>query len=375
MASKQRTDWFIFVIASGLALFGALMVYSASAMMSMKESTESSQFTYFFKQLLFVVIGIVLMLAVSRLDYRVLNNKWIVFAILAVTSIALLAVFAFPEINGAKRWIRFAGFSFQPSEMAKLSFIIYLSAWFSRRNRTLVGDFIEDLVPFLIVLGFLGFLILKQPDTGTFGLIFLISVSIYFAAGAKISHLFGLFFAGLAMLAILIKTAPYRLQRFLVFMNPDFDPKGAGYQINQALIAIGSGGLFGMGLGYSRQKFNYLPEPVTDSIFAVFAEEWGLFVSSALILLFVFVAWQGLRVAKYAPDDFGRYVAVGIVAWVFFQAFINIAAATALIPLTGIPLPFVSYGGTSIVFLMAAMGILIRIGKDSTLKSPKHDVS
>ncbi|MFZ1735409.1 MAG: FtsW/RodA/SpoVE family cell cycle protein, partial [Candidatus Moraniibacteriota bacterium] len=232
----------------------------------------------------------------------------------------------------------------------------------------MVGDFIEDLVPFLVVLGILGFLIMKQPDTGTFGLIFLISVSVYFVAGAKISHLLGLFLAGMAMLAILIKVAPYRLQRFLVFMNPDFDPKGAGYQVSQALIAIGSGGLFGLGLGYSQQKFNYLPEPVTDSIFAIFSEEWGFFVSVLLIALFVFIAWQGLRIARHSPDDFGRYAAAGIVSWVTFQAFINIAAATALIPLTGIPLPFVSYGGTSVVFLMAAMGILIRIGKDSTLK-------
>lgn len=364
----------LFVATLSLVVIGLVTIASAGVFYA--ETRFGDEYFFLKRQLIGVSVGLVAFFAFQHINYALWRKLALPFFL--ATLVALVAVLlpgVGERVYGASRWLSIGPFSFQPSEMAKLSFIIYLSAWFSRRNRTLVGDFIEDLVPFLIVLGFLGFLILKQPDTGTFGLIFLISVSIYFAAGAKISHLFGLFFAGLAMLAILIKTAPYRLQRFLVFLNPDFDPKGAGYQINQALIAIGSGGLFGMGLGYSRQKFNYLPEPVTDSIFAVFAEEWGLFVSSALILLFVFVAWQGLRVAKYAPDDFGRYVAVGIVAWVFFQAFINIAAATALIPLTGIPLPFVSYGGTSIVFLMAAMGILIRIGKDSTLKSQKHDVS
>lgn len=345
------------------------LVTIASAGVFYGETRFGDDYFFLKRQLLGVGIGLIALFAFQQLDYHVWRR--LAFPLFVATVLALIAVLipgVGDRVYGASRWLSIGPFSFQPSEMAKFSFVLYLAAWFSRKERKLVGDFLEDLVPFLVVLGVVGFLIMKQPDTGTFGLIFLMAVSVYFIAGAKISHLFGLFVSGLAMLALLIKLAPYRLQRFMVFMNPDFDPKGAGYQINQALIAIGSGGLFGLGLGLSRQKFNYLPEPVTDSIFAIFSEEWGFFVSVLLIGLFVFIAWQGLRIARLAPDDFGRYAAAGIVSWVIFQAFINIAAATALIPLTGIPLPFVSYGGTSIVFLMAAMGILIRIGKDSTLK-------
>lgn len=345
------------------------LVTIASAGVFYGETRFGDDYFFLKRQLLGVGVGLIALFVFQYVDYRVWRR--LAFPLFAVTVLALIAVLipgVGDRVYGASRWLSIGAFSFQPSEMAKFAFVLYLAAWFSRKDRKMVGDFIEDLVPFLVVLGLVGFLIMKQPDTGTFGLIFLIAVSVYFIAGAKVSHLFGLFLSGMAMLAILIKVAPYRLQRFLVFMNPDFDPKGAGYQVNQALIAIGSGGLFGLGLGLSRQKFNYLPEPVTDSIFAIFSEEWGFFVSVLLIALFVFIAWQGLRIARQAPDDFGRYAAAGIVSWVIFQAFINIAAATALIPLTGIPLPFVSYGGTSIVFLMAAMGILIRIGKDSTLK-------
>lgn len=357
------------LLFSVLALVVIGLVTIASAGVFYGETRFGDDYFFLKRQLLGVGVGLIALFVFQYVDYRVWRR--LAFPLFAVTVLALIAVLipgVGDRVYGASRWLSIGAFSFQPSEMAKFAFVLYLAAWFSRKDRKMVGDFIEDLVPFLVVLGIVGFLIMKQPDTGTFGLIFLIAVSVYFIAGAKVSHLFGLFLSGMAMLAILIKVAPYRLQRFLVFMNPDFDPKGAGYQVNQALIAIGSGGLFGLGLGLSRQKFNYLPEPVTDSIFAIFSEEWGFFVSVLLIALFVFIAWQGLRIARQAPDDFGRYAAAGIVSWVIFQAFINIAAATALIPLTGIPLPFVSYGGTSIVFLMAAMGILIRIGKDSTLK-------
>ncbi|QQR77912.1 MAG: putative lipid II flippase FtsW [Candidatus Moraniibacteriota bacterium] len=357
------------LLFSVLALVVIGLVTIASAGVFYGETRFGDDYFFLKRQLIGVSVGLLALFVFQYVDYHLWRK--LAFPLFVVTILALVAVLI-PGIGdrvyGASRWLSIGPFSFQPSEMAKFSFVLYLAAWFSRKNRKMVGDFIEDLVPFLVVLGILGFLIMKQPDTGTFGLIFLIAVSVYFVAGAKISHLLGLFLAGMAMLAILIKVAPYRLQRFLVFMNPDFDPKGAGYQVSQALIAIGSGGLFGLGLGYSQQKFNYLPEPVTDSIFAIFSEEWGFFVSVLLIALFVFIAWQGLRIARHSPDDFGRYAAAGIVSWVTFQAFINIAAATALIPLTGIPLPFVSYGGTSVVFLMAAMGILIRIGKDSTLK-------
>jgi cell division protein FtsW len=364
--SLQTRSLFVAVLA--VVVIGLVTIASAGVFYG--ETRFNDDYFFLKRQLIGVGVGLVALLVFQYVDYRIWRKLALPFFL--VTLVALVAVLlpgVGERVYGASRWLSFGPFSFQPSEMAKLSFILYLAAWFSRRDRTRTGDFLEDLVPFLVVLGILGFLILKQPDTGTFGVIFLVAISMYFIAGGKVHHLFGLFLAGLGMLAILIKMAPYRLERFLVFMNPELDPNGAGYQINQALIAIGSGGLFGLGLGYSRQKFNYLPEPVTDSIFAIFSEEWGFLVSVLLIAAFFFIAWQGLRIARYASDDFGRFAAVGIVSWVAFQVFINIAAVTALIPLTGIPLPFVSYGGTSIVFLMAAMGILIRIGKDSTLEA------
>ncbi|MEK7494770.1 MAG: putative peptidoglycan glycosyltransferase FtsW, partial [Patescibacteria group bacterium] len=273
------------------------------------------------------------------------------------------------SVYGATRWVALGPISFQPSEVMKLAIILYLAAWLSEKGYEKTADLIEGLVPFLVLMCIVGFLIIKQPDTGTLGLIFLISLSIFFASGAKLSHIFSLFGAGLVFLAILIKMAPYRMQRFLVFINPEHDPQGSGYQITQALLAIGSGGLFGIGLGQSRQKFNYLPEPVTDSIFAVLGEEFGLIGGLVVICLFLFMAWRGLRIAKGAPDGFGRLLAVGIVSWIVGQAFINIAAISGIVPLTGIPLPFISYGGTSLAVLLAAMGILLNISKQSTLKT------
>ena len=175
-------------------------------------------------------------------------------------------------------------------------------------------------------------------------------------------------FAGIFALILLIKAAPYRLNRFLVFLNPELDQQGIGYQINQALLAIGSGGIFGLGLGHSRQKFNYLPEPVGDSIFAIIGEELGFVGATIVIALFVVLALRGLKIARNAPDHFGRLVAVGIIAWIIFQALINVAAITSLIPLTGIPMPFISYGGTSLVFLLAAVGILLNISKQTVTK-------
>lgn len=362
-----RTGNLLVAILS-LVVIGLVTIASAGVFYG--ETRFGDDYFFLKRQLTGVGVGLCALFAIQYIDYRIWRKLALPFFLLALFALVLVLLPGVGEqVYGASRWLPIGPFSFQPSEMAKLAFILYLAAWFSRRDRILIGDIIEDLVPFLVVLGLLGFLVLKQPDTGTFGVIFLIALSVYFVAGAKITHLLGMIFLGISTLAVLIKMAPYRLERFLVFLNPSLDPQGSGYQINQALIAIGSGGIFGMGLGYSRQKFNYLPEPVTDSIFAIFAEEWGFIVSTLLIAIFVFVAWQGLRIARNAPDDFGRYVATGIVAWVFFQAFINIAAVSALIPLTGIPLPFVSYGGTSIVFLLVALGILIRIGKESTLET------
>ena len=216
-------------------------------------------------------------------------------------------------------------------------------------------------------MGLIAFLIMKQPDTGTLGVIILTSFAIFFVSGARLKHLFAMGMVGLMSLWILIKIEPYRFNRILAFLDPSADARGIGYQISQALLAVGSGGLFGVGLGHSRQKFNYLPEPVGDSIFAVMGEELGLIGGVVLVMLFVTLASRGIKIAKNAPDMFGKLLATGITMWIVLQAFINISANIALVPLTGIPLPFISYGGTSLVFLMSAIGILLNISKQANM--------
>jgi len=326
---------------------------------------------YFLKQQLFGLgVGLILLSVFQKIHYTMWQRFVLPISIVALILLVLVFIPGFgTTVYGAARWIELGPISFQPSEVMKFAIILYLAAWLSGKGQKKTADFFEGLVPFLALLAVVGFLIIKQPDTGTLGLIFLVSLAIFFASGASILHIFSLFFGGILFLFILIKMAPYRMQRFLVFMNPEHDPLGFGYQITQALLAIGSGGFFGVGLGQSRQKFNYLPEPVTDSIFAVLGEELGFIGVVVVIILFLFLAWRGIRIALYAPDEFGRLLAVGIVSWVVFQAFINISAITGLIPLTGIPLPFISYGGTSLAVLLAAMGILLNISKHSTLKA------
>lgn len=252
--------------------------------------------------------------------------------------------------------------------MLKLSLILYLAAWLESRGER-IKDFFEGLAPFVMIISLISFLLIKQPDMGTLGVIILIAISMFFVSGSKISHILAMGAAGLGLLFVLIKTESYRMSRFLVFLHPEFDPQGVGYQINQALLAIGSGGLFGVGLGHSIQKFNYLPEPVGDSIFAIIGEELGFVGAIVLIIFFVILAMRGLKIAKNAPDTFSRLVAAGIVSWIFFQAFINIAAISGVVPLTGIPLPFISYGGTSIIFLMIGAGILLNISKHAKINN------
>jgi cell division protein FtsW len=271
------------------------------------------------------------------------------------------------NVYGASRWIQLGPFSFQPSEMAKLAIIIYLAAWLESRGKDRIKDLFEGMLPFLGIMGLIGFLIMKQPDTGTLGVIVLTSFAIFFVAGARLAHLASMGVMGMFALWILVKIEPYRFNRILAFLDPGADPQGIGYQINQALLAVGSGGFWGVGLGHSRQKFNYLPEPVGDSIFAVIGEEIGMVGATILVFLFIMLAIRGIKIAKNSPDMFGRLLATGITMWIILQAFINISANIALVPLTGIPLPFISYGGTSLVFLMASIGILLNISKQANL--------
>jgi len=341
------------------------MLSSASVVLSYENF--GNNYYYFIHQLLFgVVAGLIAMWITAKVDY----HKWKgLAAIMLVLTLVLLILVFIPglgfEYGGAKRWIMLGPISIQPTEIAKLTFLLYLVTWIEKRLKG-IKDWKFSFVPFVLILAVVGFLIALQPDVGTMSVIILMAIVVYFVAGGRLTHLAALGAAGAGLLVVLIKIAPYRMSRFTVFLNPELDPQGIGYQINQSLLAVGSGGLFGRGLGKSIQKHNYLPEATGDSIFAVIAEELGFVRVVFLLLLFVLFAYLGYRIAKSAPDMYGKLIAAGITSWIIFQAFINIAAMISLIPLTGIPLPFVSYGGSAILATLAAVGIMINISKQST---------
>ncbi len=362
MKNNKKPDQILTITIFALIVFGLVMISSAGVAISQYRFNDGY---YFFKHQLFygVLPGLFLMYIVQKIDYRFW--KKLAF-LLFVANLFFLALVFLPGVGlkfqGASRWLQLGPFSFQPSEMLKLTMILYLAAWLEGKKE-LRTDFFEGFVPFLAIIGVISFLIIKQPDMGTLGILIIVAMCIYFMSGARAGHMAAMIAGGIAAFLALVKFESYRMNRLLVFMHPEIDPRGIGYQINQALLAIGSGGIFGLGLGHSRQKFNYLPEPVGDSIFAVICEEIGLVGAAFLIILFVVFAMRGFKIAKFAPDMFGRLAAVGITSWIIFQALVNIAAISGTIPLTGVTLPFVSYGGTSIVFSMIGVGILLNISK------------
>jgi len=362
LTKPYHPDYILISTVIALIIFGLIVLASASVVISQENFNESY---YFLKHQIFygLLIGIVLWLICQKIYYR----HWIKLALpLLIFTLVLLSLVFVPEIGyqfgGAKRWIAFGPLSLQPSEIAKLTFILYMAALFGKNKRDIV-DVKKGLIPFLIITVIIGILIALEPDIGTLMTIALMGGIVYFLAGAKISHLFALGILGLGAFFLFIKTAAYRMDRLTVYLYPEKDPQGIGYQISQALLAIGSGGLLGRGLGHSLQKWEYLPEVISDSIFAIMAEELGLIGASVLIILFIIFAWRGFKVAKNAPDVFGRLLAGGITGWLVFQAFINIMAITGLIPLTGIPLPFISYGGSAMAVSLAGIGILVNVSK------------
>ena len=354
----------MFAIAAVLAVFGTMMVYSASAMLAHRETAGASQFTYFYKQAGFTIAGVVLMLLISRFDYRRLNNIYAVGLILLVTIAALAAVFMFPEINGAQRWIRFGGLSLQPSEMAKIALPLFL-AYFLTRNETRVGEIKATVLPCLAVLGVVGGLVFFEPDLGTTLVLAAIFASIYFAAGAKLTHVAAVGGLMFAIGAIALVTAPWRMRRLAAFVDP-CNPENsadAGYQVCQSLYAIGSGGIVGEGFAKGQQKLFYLPYPHSDFIFSVVGEEFGLIGTLSVVMLFALLLWRGARAAVKAPDRFGMLLGIGLITGIIVQALFNISVVVSLLPAKGIPLPFISYGGSSVLVSLAAVGLLLSISR------------
>ncbi len=361
-AKPHKADRTLLLIIFLLLGFGLMVLSSASTEVS-REHFNNPYYLFFHQLIYGVGLGLIFFFLVQKIHYGVWE-KWAV-PILILSIIALILIFV-PGLGfgygSARRWLNLGFFSFQSSELIKLGFIIYLAAWLKKRKIE-AKTFSQSTLPFLIIVGLISALIIAQPDIGTLGVIIMIGVTIFFLAGAKISHILIIVLGGLASLLALIKIAPYRMNRLLVFLNPETDPLGIGYQIKQALLAIGSGGLFGVGLGHSRQKYSYLPSPASDSIFAIVAEELGFIGASILIFLFLALAIKGFKIAKSSPDKFAQLAAAGITSWFIIQAFVNVGAITGLIPLTGITLPFISYGASSMILSLFGAGILINISK------------
>ena len=333
------------------------MIYNASNFEAYR--IFSDKYHYVKSQALWIAIGLVFLLLTASLPYRKL--KLISFPLIIISCFFLLLVLI-PGIGtkalGARRWINLAGFSFQPSEFIKISLCIYLAAWLQEK---------KPILPFLVLIFSLVGLIALQPDMGTGIVILITAFLVYFVAGGSIGKLIMFSCIGFILGIFLIFSSEYRSNRIKTFINPSQDPLGTSYHMRQILMALGSGGLSGVGLGQSKQKYQYLPESTGDSIFAVIAEETGFFGSTVLILLYLLLIYIGLKITENAKDQFGRLLACGLTCWIGVQAFVNFAAMVSLLPLTGIPLPLVSYGGSSLIVSMISIGILISIARDSNL--------
>ena len=363
MARKLAPDKWLFAATVGLALFGVVMVYSASAVLAQKEN--GNQFHYVLKQGVWVAIGFVVMLLAMQFNYQQLKNRRIVYALLILCTIGLVSVFGFGSVNGAHRWIKLPGANLQPSEISKLSLIIFL-AYFLEKRAGEEGDFWRTFVPCGVVTGFLAALVVIEPDFGTAMMLVLIFTVVIFTAGARVRHLALAAAPALVVAAGLLILVPWRLKRLMTFLDPWADQQGGGFQVVQSLIAIGSGGTNGLGFAQGKQKMLFLPFAHSDFIFAVVGEELGLVGALAVVAVFALFLWRGVRTALLAPDRFGMLLSLGIVTSIVAQALFNISVVLSLVPTKGIPLPFISYGGSSLVPTLAAVGILLNISQHAS---------
>lgn len=364
---KLNIDYWLVLSVLGLLLAGIVILASVSAVFSLEKFNKTGYF--FLHQMLYGFLpGIVLGTIAFFIPLNFLKKWSFAFIIIALFLMALVLV---PGLGissgGAPRWLKIGAFSFQPSEMLKVAFIIYLSSWLANRTSAKKGkDWKMTLVPFFFILGLVFFLFYFQSNASTLGLIMIIASVLYFLSNTPFWHMIVLLLIGGLMSALMIIFTPYRIKRILVVLNLLKDPMGAGYQIKQSLITIGSGGILGSGLGMSQQKFGkFLPETMSDSIFAIFAEEVGLVGCVVLISLFLIFFWRCVKIARNSRDKFCQLFSFGIGVWICVQAFINIGAMIQIFPLTGIPLPFISYGGSHIIAELIGVGILLNISKHS----------
>ena len=354
------------IIVAVLVIFGFLSFFSAS--MGITASEGESLYTHVLRQ---IILGFGFGGLAFLFGINISFKYWRHFALYIFIGSSLLTLLVFePHIGfahgGAQRWINLGFFFLQPSELLKFGLIVYLASWMAARKEA-IRSMQYGLIPFLVIASIVGGLLIAQPDVGTLGVMALTSLIMFYISGGKMLHVTFIILLGIGLVATLIAIEPYRLSRFTVFLDPTEDIRGDGYQLHQSLIAIGSGGIFGRGFGESRQKFSYLPESTSDSIFSVVAEEWGFAGALFLISIFLAFLWRGLKIAKYAPNVFGRLLASGIVIMIVVQAYLHIAALSGLIPLTGLPLVFISKGGSSLAISLFLIGVVLNVSKSSRI--------
>ncbi|MDD4170042.1 MAG: putative lipid II flippase FtsW [Desulfotomaculaceae bacterium] len=357
---KKSPDFVLFLIVMSLLSLGVVMVFSASEYSTMVNYNDS--FHYFKQQLAWALLGLVAMFIMVRYDYWRLKRYILPIIIIAFVLLVMVLIPGIGrEVNDARRWIDLGLLRFAPAELVKLCIIIFTAYGLSQQKGR-INNF-NGILPYLIVMVLAAGLILLQPDLGTAMSLACIVLIMLFAAGARMAHLGSMAVAGIVAIGFAIALEPYRMRRFLAFLDPWADPLDTGFHTIQGLYAIGSGGLFGLGLGQSKQKFLYLPENHTDFIFAIIGEELGFIGASLVILLFALFIWRGLKIAVTSTDPFASLLATGITAWVGIQAVINIGGVTGSLPVTGITLPFISYGGTSLLLTMIGVGVLLNISR------------
>ena len=350
-----------------LLVVGLLIVYSSSFAVGILAFDNANYFV--FRQAIWAAIGVAGLLMLMRIDYRWLRAISPLLMLVAIVGlVAVLVPGIGLERNGAQRWISLGPLTGQPSEFAKLALIIYVAAWLSGRE-TFVRSFALGFVPFVLMVGVVAGLVLLEPDTGTAMVLVLTTVTLFFIAGASLTHMAALLGIGSISTLFLILTASYRADRITAFFGAESDPTGIGFHTLQLLIGLGSGGITGLGFGASRQKLFYIPGSHTDGVFAVLGEELGIIGAIGVLLLFAALIYRGFRVVLGARDDFGALLATGIICWIAYQALINVGGITRTIPMTGIPMPFLSYGGSALAALLAGIGILLSVSRHATGRS------
>lgn len=363
MARKLQFDKLLFLATFLLVCASVVMVYSASAVMALERYQQP--YLFLIRQAMWAALGIAILAIVMRVDYRSYRNPTFLWVSLGIVGAALVLVLFSAPINGTRRWFGVGGIGIQPSELAKLCAIFFIAAVLERRMHR-IDDISYALVPIVIAVGLLVALILLEPDFGTAMSLMTIAAVMVFAAGLSYRYFVGALLVGFPVAYFVLMSAEYRRRRLLAFWNPWDDPLGNGFQIIQSLIAVGTGGVFGRGLMEGVQKLFYLPEPHTDFIYAVISEELGLMGATAVLACFCVIAWRGLRIAMTAPDGFGALLALGVTTMIALQALVNISVVLGLLPTKGIPLPFVSAGGSSLLINLLGTGILLNVSQHAT---------